>query len=293
MFDGIEVQRNTLLAPYTTLRIGGPTDYLAFPKNQEELFLLMKEARNIGMPTHFLGGGSNLLIHDDGVRGLVIHLSGDFNKLEVSSDGCKVSVGAAYSFPKLTRRALELGWETALGWGGVPGGVGGALKMNAGTPLGELGEVVSHVEAVTPAGPLVLQHVDMCFSYRNTQFPENAVLCKVYLKCLSPRPERRTDLLHQALLLAKKRKQTQPKKRSAGSMFKNPKGDFAGRLIEACGLKGKQIGGACVSEVHANFLLNYEKASAEDMFKLSELVRKTVYDKFGVKLEYEVRRWGF
>lgn len=293
MFEGIEVEENAPLAPYTTLHIGGPAEVLAFPKNQDELLRLVQEATAKNMPIYLLGGGSNLLVSDAGVKGLVIYLAGDFSKIEVAPSGDKIWVGTAYSFPKLTRLCLELGWETALGWSGVPGSVGGALKMNAGTRLGEIGEVVVQVEAVTPAGKINLSHDQMGFSYRNTTFPIDAILCRVELAYPHAHPERKAELLAKASELAKLRKATQPKQRSAGSMFKNPPGDFAGRLIEACGLKGTKIGGACISEVHANFIVNAAGASAKDMLELSELAQKKVYDQFGIELEYEVRRWGF
>lgn len=293
MFEGIEVEEQAVLAPYTTLHIGGPAQYLAFPKNQDELLNLLTEAQIRQMPVYLLGGGSNLLVSDAGVLGLVIYLAGDFEKIEVAPLGDRIWVGTAFSFPKLTRLCLELGWESALGWCGVPGLVGGALKMNAGTRWGEVGEVVQQVEAVTPLQKIILNHEQMGFSYRHTSFPVDAFLCRAELTYANPCPEKKPELLAKALELAKTRKATQPKQRSAGSMFKNPPGDYAGRLIEACGLKGFEIGGACISEVHANFIVNKARASAKEMLELSEFARKKVYDKFRIELEYEVRRWGF
>ncbi|MEI6806444.1 MAG: UDP-N-acetylmuramate dehydrogenase [Myxococcaceae bacterium] len=293
MFEGIEVEEQALLAPYTTLHIGGPAQYLAFPKNQDELLSLIQEASTHEMPVYLLGGGSNLLVSDRGVQGLVIYLAGDFSKIEVAPAGDKIWVGTAYSFPKLTRLCLELGWETALGWCGVPGLVGGALKMNAGTRYGEIGEVVTQVEAVTSTGKLILNQEQMSFSYRHTHFPAYAILCRTELVYKSADPARKTELLTKASELAKARKASQPKQRSAGSMFKNPPGDYAGRLIEACGLKGTKVGGACISEVHANFIVNAAGATAKEMLELSEFAQKRVYDQFGIELEYEVRRWGF
>lgn len=293
MFKGVEVEKQALLAPYTTLHIGGPAQYLAFPKNQNELASLLQEAKSREMPIYLLGGGSNLLINDHGVKGLVIHLTGDFSKIEIAPLGDRVWIGTAFSFPKLTRLCLELGWETALGWSGVPGLVGGALKMNAGTRMGEIGELVVQVEAVTPAGKLLLSHAQMGFAYRHTNFPSDAILCRAELVYRNADPAKKAELLTKASELAKTRKATQPKQRSAGSMFKNPPGDYAGRLIEACGLKGAKIGGACISNIHANFLVNASGATAKEMLELSELAQKRVYDRFGIELEFEVKRWGF
>lgn len=293
MFEGIEIQEQAILAPYTTFRIGGPAQYLAFPKNQNELFKLLQEAEQVSMPVYLLGGGSNLLVSDAGVKGLVIYLDGDFTQIKISPEGDRIWVGAAYSFPKLTRTCLELGWETALGWCGVPGLLGGALKMNAGTRFGEIGEIVESVETVTPKGPQLLTGAQMGFTYRNTSFPADAVLCQAELFCGQADKTRKQELLERAAALAKARKATQPKQRSAGSMFKNPPGDFAGRLIESCGLKGTRIGDACVSAVHANFIVNQGQATGSELLALSEQVQKKVYEQFGIELEYEVRRWGF
>ena len=293
MFKGVEVHEQALLAPYTTLHIGGPAQYLAFPKNQDELIILLQEAKAGGMPIYLLGGGSNLLVSDEGVQGLVISLAGDFSKIEIAPSGDRLWVGTAFSFPKLTRVCLELGFVTALGWNGVPGLVGGALKMNAGTRLSEIGEVVVGVDAVTPSGKISLSHEQMGFAYRHSSFPADAILCRAQLWVPHALPDRKQELLQQASALAKIRKATQPKQRSAGSMFKNPPGDYAGRMIEACGLKGTKIGGACISEVHANFIVNAAGATAKEMLELSEFAQRRVYDQFGIELEYEVRRWGF
>lgn len=293
MFEGIQVKQEAILAPHTTLRVGGPAEYLAFPKNQNELRKLLQEAHLHQMPVYVLGGGSNLLVSDKGVRGLVIDLVGDFEKIDIAPGGTEIEVGAAFSFPKLTRLCLELGWESALGWCGVPGLVGGALKMNAGTRLGEMGEVVKQVEVMTQEGLQVLSHAQMGFAYRQTAFPKDAILCQARLVYKNPNPKKKSELLQKASELAKIRKATQPKQPSAGSMFKNPPGDYAGRLIEACGLKGAKRGGACISDVHANFIVNQAGTSAKEIFELSEIARKKVYNQFRIKLEYEVRYWGF
>ncbi|MBH1988716.1 MAG: UDP-N-acetylmuramate dehydrogenase [Myxococcaceae bacterium] len=293
MFEGIDVRENEVLAPYTTFKLGGPADYLAFPKNVAELQRLLDEATTNRIPIHLLGGGSNLLIHDSGLRGLVVSLEKGFSHLELSLEKNEIRVGAGASFPKLTRRCLELGWEVALGWGGVPGSVGGALKMNAGTRLGEIGEVVLSVEVSTLEGMRVLTQEQMGFAYRSTSFPSGTILCEALLRFPGADPLRKQELLEKARLLALQRKATQPKERSAGSMFKNPPGDYAGRLIESCDLKGLKMGGAAVSSVHANFIVNEGKATAFEILRLSEYVRERVEQKFDIKLEYEVRRWGF
>lgn len=288
----LDYRQNVPLAPFTTFRLGGPAEHFVAAQNEAELIEVVRIASRHQMPIFLLGGGSNLVISDAGILGLVIHLKGDFKKLEIDPATQHIQVGSAVGFPKLTKAALDLGWETALGWHGTPGQVGGALKMNAGGRLGEIGDVVVEVRGVGPSGPVRFLREEIGFSYRNTQFPKDVILTFATLH-LSTSPSNDADgLKKRALELVVRRKKTQPDLRSAGSMFKNPKGDFAGRLIEACGLKGFQIGGAQVSEVHANFLVNLGEATAADVRRLSQHVQNTVYEKFEILLEYEVKFVG-
>jgi UDP-N-acetylmuramate dehydrogenase len=170
--------------------------------------------------------------------------------------------------------------------------VGGALKMNAGGRMGEIGDVVHTVRAVSPEGFHRFSHEECGFRYRNSAFPSDAILTFAELHC--PKADRNLapSLTEKARELVVRRKKTQPKQRSAGSMFKNPPGDFAGRLIEACGLKGTRIGDAQISEVHANFFVNLGHASAQDLHQLSQLARETVFKQFAIVLEYEVKVVG-
>lgn len=283
---------NEPLAPFTTFNIGGPADIIVFPRTPHELFVVMQAAHQHALPTFFLGGGSNLLISDEGIRGVVINLSGEMEQLSVSDDGKEIFVGTAVTFPKLTKVALDLGWEGALGWHGTPGSVGGALKMNAGGPLGEIGAVVQSVSGVSLAGHHEFSHSDAGFTYRNSKFPPNTVLTFAKLRCETACKTFGKELSQKSKELVIRRKQTQPKQRSAGSMFKNPPNDFAGRLIEAAGLKGKRLGDAQISDVHANFLVNLGRATAQDVYALSKLARDTVLAQSGILLEYEVKLVG-
>jgi UDP-N-acetylmuramate dehydrogenase len=280
------------LAPYTTFNIGGPADVIAFPRTPQELAAVLRAAHETKLAPFFLGGGSNLLISDEGIRGVVVQLSGEMEKLSVSDDGKEIMVGTAITFPKLTKVALDLGWTDALGWHGTPGLVGGALKMNAGGRLGELGTVVQTVYGVSLEGELEFSHSDAGFSYRNSKFPSNAVLTFAKLRFENADRALGKELSLKAKELVIRRKQTQPKHRSAGSMFKNPPNDYAGRLIEAAGLKGSRIGDAQISMVHANFIVNLGSATAQDVFALSKLARETVLAQSGVLLEYEVKLIG-
>jgi UDP-N-acetylmuramate dehydrogenase len=288
----VSYKLDEILADYTTFQIGGPADVIVYPRDEKELHLVMTAARAHLLPYFILGGGSNLLVSDLGMRGLVIHLAGEMETIKVSPDGKEIVVGTAVSFPKLTKIALECGWASALGWHGTPGLVGGALKMNAGGRLGEIGDVVESVQAVSQQGKCSFTREEAGFRYRNSSFPSDAILTFAKLRCENADREKAVEFVAKSRELVIRRKQTQPKHRSAGSMFKNPPSDFAGRLIEATGLKGTRIGDAEISQVHANFIVNLGKATAKDVRELSQLARETVYKQHGVLLEYEVKLVG-
>lgn len=280
------------LSRRTTFRIGGPADLLASPCTAEEVVEVLAWAEDESVPWWVLGGGSNILIGDGGVRGCVITLEGDLARIDASDDGASIEVGAGATFPRLTRTALDLGWPGAVGWIGTPGQVGGALIMNAGTRDGEIGDVVIEVFAATARGVVRFDREGCGFAYRTSAFPRGAVLTSAILQCDVHRSEEAAALDRHAKELLRRRHATQPKQRSAGSLFKNPPGDYAGRLIEAAGMKGLTVGGAQISEVHANFFVNLGGATARDVVTLAERAQEEVRSKFGVELEWEVKRVG-
>ncbi len=188
--------------------------------------------------------------------------------------------------------ARDHGWPSAVGWIGTPGQVGGALIMNAGTRDGEIGDVVIEVSAATADGVVRFDHQACGFAYRSSTFPSSAVLTAAILQCDGHRNEEAAVLDQRAKALLARRHATQPKARSAGSLFKNPPGDYAGRLIEECGLKGSSVGGAQISDVHANFFVNVGGATAADVVALAERAQHAVKEKFDVDLEWEVKRVG-
>ena len=287
-----EFELNAPLAPYTTFGIGGPADVLVFLHSEDQAVHALKSLEKYPLPYFVLGGGSNLLISDKGLRGVIFHLKGPLAELHVNEHDDEIFAGAGASFPKLTRMALGLGWALALGWNGTPGQVGGALIMNAGTRLGEIGAAVQSVRIATAQGMKTLSPAEIQFRYRQTSFQKGVVITNAHLQCKDRDKSKAKELLEKAQELAVKRKQTQPKLRSAGSMFKNPPNDFAGRLIESAGLKGLKQGSAQVSEVHANFIVNTGGASAKDVYFLSERVQEEVFKKHQIRLEYEARRVG-
>jgi UDP-N-acetylmuramate dehydrogenase len=257
-------------------------------------------ARDHELPVFVLGGGSNLLVGDGGIRGLVLTLSGALASLTVLDGGARIDVGAGVTYPRLTRTALDLGWPPAIGWMGTPGQVGGALIMNAGTRHGEIADTVVEVRGATADGSHRFAKEQCAFAYRTSAFQRGTfsgshpglVLTGAILQCDSRRTDESTELDAMAKDLLHRRHASQPKLRSAGSIFKNPPNDFAGRLIEQCNLKGFTVGKAQVSPVHANFVVNLGGATAADVVAVAEYARAQVLAKFGVDLEWEVRRVG-
>lgn len=285
------VNRNYVLARLTTFGIGGPAEIFALPQNADELQAILRIAERESIPFFILGGGSNILISDAGLRGIVIKLAGDFNKMTISEDKESIEVGAGVTYPILTTAALNAGWKSALGWYGTPGTVGGALKMNAGTSLGEIGEVIETVEGIDTKGSEIFPKSTLKISYRHIEFPRKVIITRARLK--NTQPVVASDLLMaQARELRQRRKESQPKLRCAGSIFKNPPGNYAGRLIEQAGLKGAIVGKAEISTVHANFIVNNGGATARDVYELAKRAQNEVYAKYRIKLEFEVKLAG-
>lgn len=287
---GCAVQSNVPMSGYTTFKVGGPAELMITPRNDDELSKIMKKCADAGISPFILGNGSNLVVSDEGLEGVTIFM-GARDSLALEGDE-EISCAAGVSVSRLCGFALEnnlSGLEFAYG---IPGSVGGALYMNAGAYGGEFSHVVTGCEYVGSDGaPKFMKVGDMALSYRRSVFAENGgVITKVFIKlCRGDGDEIRRRM--NATL--EKRRQKQPLQYpSAGSVFKRPEGCFAGALIEQCGLKGKSIGGAQVSEKHAGFIINTGGATASDVLALIELVKKTVFESTGVLLEQEIKTVG-
>ena len=278
------------MSSHTTFKIGGKVDYLITVDTEAELIEALSACKDNNIPYMMLGNGSNLLISDDGIEGAVIALSGEFK--EISVDGDTVTAGAGAKLSKLCTVALDNslgGLEFAYG---IPGSVGGAVFMNAGAYGGEMKDVVSSVTALTRNGELRTYAADeLALGYRTSIFKANGdiILYSKY-KLHSDNKEaikaRMDDFMHRRVT---KQPLEYP---SAGSVFKRPEGAFAGTLIEQCGLKGKTIGGARVSEKHAGFIINIGSATCDDVMDLVKLVQDTVKAETGYFLEREIIRTG-
>jgi UDP-N-acetylmuramate dehydrogenase len=287
---GDRVAFDKSLAPYTSWKIGGPADAFALVESEAELAALLQLAFKRKLPWFVLGSGSNLLVGDGGIRGIVVRLGGDFARIAVTADDATVTVsaGASASMPQLVTQAASHGALGIDGLAGIPGSVGGSLRMNAGTDR-EFGEFVRDVVVQTPSKPQP-HSVSPQYFYRHTTLARDAIVARVSLAfargdVAAVREATKTRLV--------RRKNSQPLEfPNAGSCFRNPPGDKAGRLIEAAGAKGWRAGDAEVSLQHANFIVNAGNATAADVASLLARVRRAVAEQFAIELELEVHFVG-
>jgi len=281
------VRFNEPLKEYTSFHIGGPADVLVEPADMESLVRLVAQAHSLKLPL-FVLGGTNLLVRDKGIRGVVVSLA-KLHEIRVEPGSVLYAEGGA-GMPTLIGYAIRRSLA-GLEWAaGIPGTVAGCVVMNAGTRLGEMKDAVKAVRIVTPTGTLVdCQAHDVEFSYRRAKLPAG-IVAGVWLQL---RPGVRADLEKVVKDYLRYRRETQPLTMpSAGCVFKNPPNDSAGRVVESVGLKGARVGDAEVSEKHANFIVNRGGASAKDVLSLIRKVRGQVFRKTGVKLEMELKLVG-
>lgn len=290
---GLKLKLAEPLARYTSMKIGGPADYFIEVENGAVLAAVLQLLCRFNTAVSLLGNGSNVLVSDRGVRGAVIRLAGEFKKISWQDEGdfVRVQVGAAYAVTLFVREAARKGYAGLEFAEGIPGSVGGALVMNAGAYGSEFERVVEQVETVSPTGaPIMFTRAQMTFSYRDSHLPAGTVVTRVTLRL---RKAEAAEVHSKLRALVGKRKSSQPSGfPNSGSMFRNPPGDYAGRLIEAAGLKGKRIGQAQIAERHANFIVNLGGAKAEDVRRLMALAQAEVKRQFGVELIAEVKLLG-
>ena len=282
------LQHNKPLAPLTWLKIGGPAQYFLEPKSPNELVAVIRCCHENEIPVHMLGGGSNVLVRDEGVSGAVLHLSNEAFS-QVATEGTEVHAGAGALLSTVISQSVKAGLAGLENLTGIPGTVGGALKGNAGGRNGDIGQFVKSVRVVTLKGEIFTRTDDeLSFGYRTSSINELAILDAVFQ--LSPdEPEEITRRMRTLWIM---KKATQPLSfQSAGCIFKNPRGLAAGALIEQAGLKGTKIGQASISDRHANFIVTEEGATFEDVHRLINLAKSRVAEQFGVELELEIQVW--
>ncbi len=290
---GTRVRVNEPLAPRTTFRVGGCADLLIEARRVQDLIEYARLARAHGVPVFILGNGSNILVRARGVRGLVIENRCDQFSLE-DADSAQAIVRAETGapLPGMANRLARQGWA-GLEWAiGVPGTLGGAIVGNAGAHGGCIADSLIRVTILDPSGAVrELPKTDLGLAYRTSRFKHahDAIILRADFTMRRDDPTACVARMNQYI---EQRRRTQPTEPSVGSMFKNPPGDAAGRLIEQAGLKGKRVGGVEVSPVHANFFVNRGDATADDVLQLIDLVRARVYEHLGVELELEIEIVG-
>ncbi|MCB9111809.1 MAG: UDP-N-acetylmuramate dehydrogenase [Anaerolineales bacterium] len=288
---GDAVQENVLLAPYTSARIGGPADMMLTVKTADELADAMQLIWELDLPYYILGGGSNVLVSDKGFRGVVVLDRAKEVRFELG-DQPTVWCEAGVVIANLAKRCASKGLA-GLEWSAtVPGTIGGAVFGNAGAFGGDMTASLIWAELLTSNGREKFTLDQMGYGYRTSILKRgeiNGIVLSALLKLKNSSKEEVSVKIDQ---FSERRKATQPPGASMGSMFKNPEGDHAGRLIEAAGLKGTRIGNAEISTVHGNFFINHGETKAEDIRALIVLVQKTVQEKFNVNLELEVELVG-
>ena len=271
---------------HTTFRVGGPAEVFVTVENKEQLEKIIKYLNLVERPYFILGNGSNLLVGDKGYRGVIIRLGGEFNTLK--TEGTLLTAGASVLLSAAARAAMENGLTGMEFASGIPGSIGGGVKMNAGAYDGEMRQIVESVQVMYKDGSILdLDNETMEFGYRNSVIKNRPyVVLQVSLRL---QPGNREEILARMNELADRRKEKQPLEfASAGSTFKRPEGYFAGKLIMDSGLRGARIGGAQISEKHCGFVINDGTATAADIAELIQEVSETVKEKFGVTLEPEV-----
>lgn len=293
LIGGLSLKLSEPLARYTSMKIGGPADFFIDVENAAALTRVLQTLDEYGTSFCLLGNGSNVLISDQGVRGALIHLRGEFKKVEWRQEGNTVGVrvGSAFAVTQLVREAARRGYSGLEFAEGIPGTLGGALVMNAGAYGSEFEKIVDQVDGLTQAGePVRFTREQMTFTYRDSHLPPGTVVTQVLLRLTLEDAAKVTAKVRD---LVTKRKAAQPSGYpNSGSMFRNPTGDYAGRLIEAAGLKGSKIGQAKIAERHGNFIVNLGGAKAEDVRRLMEMARSEVKRQFGIELQPEVRLIG-
>jgi len=288
---GDKVKENVSLSPYTSARIGGPADVLLVADTAAELARILKLLWKLELPFTLLGGGSNVLVSDKGIRGVVVLNRAKGVKFN-TGDQPSVTAESGVVFSNLANRCAAKGLA-GLEWAAtVPGTVGGAVYGNAGAFGGDMAGNLISAELLTVNGKETLTVEQFGYGYRTSVLKRCELKAIVLSAELALKNSTKEDVTVKIQQFSAHRKATQPPGASMGSMFKNPPGDYAGRLIESAGLKGARIGNAEISPLHGNFFINHENTKAEDIRALIELVQQTVKDKEGIELELEVELIG-
>jgi UDP-N-acetylmuramate dehydrogenase len=278
---------NQPLGEFTWFRVGGPAQAFFMPEDENDLAYFLRNL-STEMPVTVIGAGSNLIVRDGGVPGVVIRLGRGFNDVRIEEH--RVTAGTAMLDVMVARAAQAAGLAGLAFLSGIPGTIGGALRMNGGAYGGETKDVLLETRGIDRQGNLrTFSNSEMGFSYRHCSAPDDVIFTAAVLQGRTGEPE---QIAGEMATIKKKREATQPRNRTGGSTFKNPPGHSAWKLVDEAGCRGLTIGGAQVSELHSNFLINLGSASAADIETLGETVREKVKANSGIDLEWEIKRVG-
>ncbi len=281
---------NVPMSEHTSFGIGGPADVMAFPQDEGDLKDLIAFCESKGFQFHLLGAGTNLLVRDGGVRGIVVNMSEGFRDISWLDEG-KAIVGAGVKLPELVAQARDRGLSGIEFAVNIPGTVGGAVMMNAGAYGGEMADVVEGIETIGRKGQKgFMPKSEIGFSYRKAEIPRGAIVTRAHMRFRSGDPEGIKERMRE--FRERRKASSAVHSPNAGSIFKNPEGKVAGMLIQEAGLKGERIGGAMVSEAHANYIVNAGRAKAKDVLALMALIRDRVFSMSGIVLEPEIKVIG-
>ena len=288
--NNTKILKNESLKKHTSFGVGGKASFIIFPKNDKDLIKIIQYAKKNKYKIFFLGSGSNVLASDNGFNGIVITLKKVLNKIIFNEKDIYTQAGAMLG--TMVKTALNKGYKGFESLVGVPGTVGGALVMNAGAHGSEISELFISSRTVDENGEIkTYLKKDIDFTYRKSSFPENEILLDAKFEIQKGNKQ---NIQKRKEEVSIKRKETQPLKyRSAGSIFKNPDCNFAaGYLIDKVGLKGLRVGDAEISKKHANFIINHGNAKSDQIYKLINIMKNKVSEKFDIKLELEVKILG-
>ena len=279
---------NQSLAELTWFRVGGPAQAFFMPQDENDLAYFLRNAA-ADLPVIVVGAGSNLIVRDGGVPGVVIRLGRGFNEIAVE-EGHRVATGTAMLDVMVARAAQAAGIAGLAFFSGIPGSIGGALRMNGGAYGGETKDVLIEARGVDRQGNLrSYSNAEMGFSYRHCGVPDDVIFTAALFQGRAGEPE---AIAAEMAEIKSKREKSQPRNRTGGSTFKNPPGMSAWKLVDEAGCRGLQVGQAKVSELHSNFLITLDGATAADIETLGETVRARVKEHSGVELEWEIKRIG-
>ena len=279
---------NQPLGEFTWFRVGGPAQALFMPEDENDLAYALANLPT-DMPVTVIGAGSNLIVRDGGVEGVVIRLGRGFNGIDADAQQ-RVTAGTAVLDVMVARAAQNAGIGGLAFLSGIPGTIGGALRMNGGAYGGETKDILVEARGVDRAGNIrTFANADMGFSYRHCSVPEDVIFTSAVFQGRAGEPE---AIAAEMTAIKDKREASQPRNRTGGSTFKNPAGNNAWKVIDAAGCRGLKIGDAQVSELHCNFLINLGHATASDIETLGETVRERVKANSGIALEWEIKRIG-